>query len=72
MKKYHNRQFPRANALLGALPKAAILEWLNEYAIGREAMNALEDKLESEDTRAALRTVKSRIGYIHQVQYAHS
>ena len=42
-------RFPRAMALLDALPKAAILRWLQESEIGRDALTALELKLTRQD-----------------------
>ena len=41
--------YPRANALLEAMPRESILRWLNEYPSGQLAMHALERKLRGGD-----------------------
>lgn len=40
-----NSLFPRASAFIRGLPRQGIIDWLENYPIGRLAMRRLEDTL---------------------------
>ena len=51
LKARSGAEFPRAYALIAALPKDRILDWLVNYGNGRRALHGLEQELRAGDRR---------------------